>query len=89
LGRRIARSRKSSAHHYGDQSAFTVYLAPGGGQSPPTAARRASPPSSREGGWQYVIHDWTTVIEEVFDRHIAADEMETLAHVAAFARPAR
>jgi len=27
------------------------------------------------------------VIEEVFDRHSAADEMKTLAHVAAFARP--
>jgi shikimate dehydrogenase len=47
------------------------------------AARRLRP----EDGWTYFIQGWTSVIEEVFERPIPADELERLAADAAFARP--
>ena len=40
-----------------------------------------------EDGWAYFIYGWTTVIEEVFERRITADELALLADNAAFARP--
>jgi shikimate dehydrogenase len=40
-----------------------------------------------EDGWSYFIHGWATVMEEVFERPIAAEELELLAREAAFARP--
>jgi shikimate dehydrogenase len=40
-----------------------------------------------EDGWSYFIFGWTTVMEEVFERRITADELTQLADNAAFARP--
>jgi shikimate dehydrogenase len=40
-----------------------------------------------EDGWAYFIFGWTTVLEEVFERPIAAGELVQLADAAAFARP--
>jgi shikimate dehydrogenase len=40
-----------------------------------------------EDGWSYFIHGWATVMEEVFERPIADEELELLAREAAFARP--
>ena len=42
-----------------------------------------------EDGWRYFIFGWTSVIEEVFQRPISADEIEILATDADFARPLR
>jgi shikimate dehydrogenase len=42
-----------------------------------------------EDGWTYFIHGWTSVMEEVFERSIAPDELELLAREAEFARPRR
>jgi shikimate dehydrogenase len=42
-----------------------------------------------EDGWTYFIHGWTSVMEEVFERPIAPDELELLAREAEFARPRR
>jgi shikimate dehydrogenase len=41
-----------------------------------------------EDGWRYFVHGWLAVIEEVFQRRITAEELERLAELAAFARPA-
>lgn len=38
-------------------------------------------------GWRYFIHGWTAVIEEVFERPIADDDIDRLSEAAAFARP--
>jgi shikimate dehydrogenase len=40
-------------------------------------------------GWRYFIYGWTSVIEEVFERPISADDLELLASEAEFARPER
>lgn len=40
-----------------------------------------------EDGWRYFIFGWTAVMEIVFDRPIAAQEIERLSEAAAFARP--
>jgi shikimate dehydrogenase len=40
-----------------------------------------------EDGWRYFIHGWTAVMEEVFQRPIAAAEIERLSELAEFARP--
>jgi shikimate 5-dehydrogenase len=40
-----------------------------------------------EDGWIYFIHGWTSVMEEVFQRPIGADELDELARAAEFARP--
>ena len=40
-------------------------------------------------GWRYFVFGWTAVIEEVFERAIAAAEIELLAADAEFARPRR
>jgi shikimate dehydrogenase len=40
-----------------------------------------------EDGWTYFIHGWSSVIEEVFERPIAARELDLLAAEAEFARP--
>jgi shikimate 5-dehydrogenase len=40
-----------------------------------------------EDGWAYFIYGWTSVMEEVFQRPISEDELETLAAEAEFARP--
>lgn len=40
-----------------------------------------------EDGWRYFIHGWTTVIEEVFEHPLAADEVQRLSELAQFARP--
>ena len=52
------------------------------------AARRQDRGLRIEDGWSYFIHGWTAVIEEVFQRPIAAEEIDRLAAAAAFARPA-
>jgi shikimate dehydrogenase len=41
-----------------------------------------------EDGWRYFIHGWAAIIEEVFERPISDDEIDRLAQIAAFARPA-
>jgi shikimate dehydrogenase len=41
-----------------------------------------------EDGWRYFIHGWAAIIEEVFERPISGDEIDRLAEIAAFARPA-
>lgn len=41
-----------------------------------------------EDGWRYFIHGWAAIIEEVFQRPISGDEIDRLAEIAAFARPA-
>lgn len=40
-----------------------------------------------EDGWRYFIHGWAAIIEEVFERPIAEEEIDRLAEIAAFARP--
>jgi len=40
-----------------------------------------------EDGWNYFIHGWTSVMEEVFRRPISRDELDELAREADFARP--
>jgi shikimate dehydrogenase len=52
------------------------------------ATRRQDRGLRIEDGWSYFIHGWTAVIEEVFQRPIAAEEIDRLAAAAAFARPA-
>jgi shikimate dehydrogenase len=42
-----------------------------------------------EDGWDYFIHGWTAVMEEVFERPIADEELELLGREASFARPER
>jgi shikimate dehydrogenase len=41
-----------------------------------------------EDGWYYFLLGWTSVMEEIFNRPISEDELETLSREAAFARPA-
>ena len=41
-----------------------------------------------EDGWYYFILGWTSVMEEIFNRPISEDELETLSREATFARPA-
>ena len=50
--------------------------------------QRASRHLRVEDGWYYFILGWTSVMEEVFNRPISGDELETLSREAAFARPA-
>ncbi len=52
------------------------------------AARRQDRGLRIEDGWSYFIHGWTAVIEEVFQRPIAAEEIDRLTAAAASARPA-
>jgi shikimate dehydrogenase len=40
-----------------------------------------------EDGWSYFILGWAAVMEHVFDRQVAPEEIEELARLAAFARP--
>jgi shikimate 5-dehydrogenase len=51
-------------------------------------AQQASRRLRVEDGWRQFIHGWTTVMEEVFQRRIAPDELDRLAEAAEFARPA-
>jgi shikimate dehydrogenase len=41
-----------------------------------------------EDGWRYFIHGWTAVMEEVFQRPIGEADVDRLAEIAEFARPA-
>jgi shikimate dehydrogenase len=41
-----------------------------------------------EDGWRYFIHGWTAVMEEVFQRPIDEADIDRLAAIAEFARPA-
>jgi shikimate dehydrogenase len=40
-----------------------------------------------EDGWDYFIHGWTSILEEVFQRPISNDDLARLSEAAAFARP--
>lgn len=52
------------------------------------AAHQATRRLRVDDGWDYFIHGWTAVIEEIFNHQISTDELAALRQDAAFARPA-